>query len=215
MNTKNLPIGIAFAAVAIVGACTLNQPVTPSQLPSVITVGDLTTFDGCGPGGNAKPGSVEAEENPLKNRFTAPATIDSAITIDTLMTAKVGDNLDQNKGASITGFVPFVKPGAVESCNCASKVDLDTHIYVVPIGSTDKTHSVIVEITPRIRAQHPTWTQGWLKANLMGHVVRFTGYVLNDEEHKVSSFNDNPSGRANWRQTVWEIHPVTGIEIIK
>lgn len=202
MKARHAAIGTAVAATAIGVYLTQGSS-------------DLTTFNGCGLNGNAKGGSVEAQENPLKNRFVVPASVDPSISFAALYGASVTANLDQSKAATIEGYVPEVKPGGIESCNCGSEVDLDTHIYVVPTAATDKHHSVIVEVTPRVRSLHPLWTQEWLKSNLEGHTVRFTGYILNDMEHKVSSFNDNPTGKANWRQTTWEIHPVTAIEIVR
>src|SRR5256885_788472 len=60
---------------------------------------------------------------------------------------------DQEKAATIKGFVINVKEGGKESCNCeASKPDdIDTHIELGLAADAPETQRVIVEVTPRLR----------------------------------------------------------------
>lgn len=66
--------------------------------------------------------------------------------------------------------------------------------------------AIIAETTPRIRQQHPNWTTAKLaqwKGN--GSPVRLSGWLMLDPEH--------PDEVGRHRGTIWEIHPVTKIEV--
>lgn len=82
--------------------------------------------------------------------------IDPAITLSAMLAP--GDDKTRwssTSGAEVTGFVLDVKPGGGETCNCG-KTDaahIDARIELV-LNSTDTagTQSVVVEVTPRLRA---------------------------------------------------------------
>ena len=155
----------------------------------------------------------------LKNRSETPPTSLAALDWNVLL--KPGDDtarLETSGVATLTGYVAVVQPGGIESCNCHAK-DLphrDTHIYVAQDAQhTLKSQCVVVEVTPRFRDLHPDWTSALLKKNLTGHIVTFTGWLLFDAEHKQNAVNTEPGNKKDWRATCWELHPVTGIEIVK
>jgi hypothetical protein len=68
--------------------------------------------------------------------------------------------------------------------------------------------AVVVETTPRVRRNHPKWTKArlgpWTDTELP---VRISGWTFFDTEHR------NHLG--TFRSTLWEIHPVTKIEVLK
>lgn len=173
-------------------------------------------FHRCGLEGKAVAARVRPL-NLLKNRSTTPRAVDAAITFERL--AAPGDDRDRwsvNQAATITGLVVEVKPGGLESVNCGAK-DLpfrDTHIGI----AVDQAHAktpVIVEVTPRWRAAEAEagvdWSTAALKRQLLGHQVTITGWLFRDDEHLQNAVNTNPHGSTLWRQTVWELHPVTAI----
>jgi hypothetical protein len=47
-----------------------------------------------------------------------------------------------------------------------------------------------------------------------GKWVTFRGWMLFDVFHETESEITNPGGTANWRATLWEVHPVTGFEML-
>ena len=144
----------------------------------------------------------------------------------------------------IEGYVKEVKPGGSrgESCNCnaTGKSQIDAHIELVPDGSgpevTDSTGKgmIVVEVTERSRrlaaagllsgskAGQPgaiglDWSTKHLRARLKGRRVRFAGWLYYDPDHHLESWKADPQdmrGRANWRETGWEIHPVMGIRVL-
>jgi hypothetical protein len=176
-------------------------------------------FHHCGLEGNAVAARVKPL-NVLKNRSRfSPAAIDPAITLERL--AASGDDRDRwstDQAATITGLVVDVKPGGLESVNCGAK-DLpfrDTHIGM----AVDQAHAktpVIVEVTPRWRAGMQglaiDWSTATLKTQLLGHQATITGWLFRDDEHLQNAVNTNPHGTTLWRQTVWELHPVTSIVV--
>jgi hypothetical protein len=180
-------------------------------------------FHGCGMAGTAKPAAIKAV-NRLKNRYTPPGDtdIDTAVTLKAML--KLGDDtdrFDEEKGAEIVGYVYDVKPGGKETCNCgATDSELrDTHIELVPSPTlNDKTHRVIVEITPRLRAkmaeQGEDWSTDALKAAIKHKWVRVRGWLLFDVEHLGNAEHTNPGGKKIWRATVWEIHPIAEFKVV-
>src|SRR5262249_14422203 len=66
--------------------------------------------------------------------------------------------------------------------------------------------ALVIETTPRVRANHPGWTVNkltpWLDST---DQVRISGWLMLDPQHadQVGQF----------RGTIWEIHPITRIEV--
>jgi hypothetical protein len=58
------------------------------------------------------------------------------------------------------------------------------------------------------------WSTSALAATLVGRRVRVVGWMLFDKEHASESENLNPGNPKNWRATVWEIHPITMLEVL-
>jgi hypothetical protein len=201
---------IRFLTLVVV-TCLLFSPVY-SQRPRA--------FDGCPPQGLGKKtprnptGQLSQffiDLNLLKNRDSAPGRIDRSITLAEILKSANDDKFDNSQGAEITGYVAYVYPGeAGESCNC-SRTDLrDIHIAIVcsPRHRDDKTRWMFVEVTPRF--QRSLGTSESLQV-LEGTWVKFKGWMFYDAQHKGNAKTVNPRGKAIWRATPWEIHPVTEI----
>ena len=66
--------------------------------------------------------------------------------------------------------------------------------------------SIVLEPTPRIKKSHPKWTKKnlstWLNEDLP---VRISGWLLFDPQHA--------NHLRKYRSTLWEIHPITKIEV--
>lgn len=175
--------------------------------------------------GDAKQ-QLARELNPLKNREQAPTShdIDPAATLTAMLAP--GQDLNRwnhDKAAVFEGYVVGVKMGGIESVNCHAKdpPHRDTHIELALNRSGKPTERVIVEVTPRWRDKIKAvadWSTAALKKDLLtgGHPqrVRVTGWLFDDLEHSPQAKNTNPGAKGNWRATVWEIHPVTGIELL-
>ena len=98
--------------------------------------------------------------------------------------------------------------GSGESTNChfVGKDEVDWHMPLVQRAGDGEKTAIVVETTPRIRQSHPQWTPEalarWVNSDLP---VRISGYLMFDPEHRAHL--------GVYRSTLWEIHPITRIEV--
>jgi hypothetical protein len=114
---------------------------------------------------------------------------------------------------SVTGYLVKIKVeagGSGESTNChfVNPDEVDWHVpFVEHTGDGEET-SVVVETTPRMRKNHPKWTPANLASwTASQEPVRVSGWTLLDPEHRAHL--------GKYRSTLWEIHPVTKIEVFR
>jgi hypothetical protein len=200
-----------------------------------------TNADGSFPRtGGAKPAtSVKARENTKKNRWDLPAAaaFDSHVTLAAMLARGSDRNrFTEGHAARVTGYVAECKTGGSEhrepphhsgeSCNngATNALDTDTHIDLVLTSSEEDvgTRHVIVEITPRLRElmrrRRINWTPSAVRSQIWHRWVEFEGWLFFDPDHINEAANTDPQdnhGRANWRATCWEIHPVTKFRVLQ
>ena len=157
----------------------------------------------------------------LKNRDAEPSVADFDARVSLAALLAPGDDRarwDERRAARIEGYVVEVKPGAVESANCFSFSERDTHIYVAARADAPESERVVVEVTPRARraaaARGLDWSQEGLRRALVGRRCRFEGWLLYDREHEGEAENTAPNRAGNWRATAWELHPITRVEVL-
>jgi hypothetical protein len=116
--------------------------------------------------------------------------------------------------------VTDVRVGGKETTNCEATDPKyrDTHIRIARTADAPDNQRVVIEVTPRWRqamaAAGTDWSTSALAVTLVGHKVRVRGWMLFDKEHAQESENINPGNPKNWRATVWEIHPITVLEVL-
>ncbi|MFZ0869011.1 MAG: SH3 domain-containing protein [Candidatus Sulfotelmatobacter sp.] len=106
-----------------------------------------------------------------------------------------------------------------ESTNCHARLanDVDWHMPLTANVGEGEDVAIIVETTPRVRRQHSQWTTARLKpwvshigntpnANYNQQKIRISGWLMLDPEHQ-DMINQG------LRSTLWEIHPITKIEV--
>jgi len=205
-------VGLLALASPALGQLPDRRDVPPAQCPSQ---------------GTAKS-QAGKELNQLKNRATAPRPdqIDPSVTLDAILArGKDTDRFDEAKGAVISGWVVDVQQGGhPETANCGSmsKLYTDTHITVGLSPDAAETATMVVEVTPRWREMMQGLGQDWrtetLQQALVGRQIQFTGWLMFDDDHFCEAINTraDPSCRGTrkhpWRKTVWEIHPITGMQ---
>jgi hypothetical protein len=121
--------------------------------------------------------------------------------------------IGQYEGAAVRaiGYIVAVKPqgGNEEGTNCRfSKVsETDIHIAIVGEAGDGERDSVVVETTPRFLKAHPKWTKATLVQYANQDIpVRISGWLMLDPDHR-AHLN-------KYRHTLWEIHPITAIEVL-
>ncbi len=72
---------------------------------------------------------------------------------------------------------------------------------------------MVVEVTPRWRGANPNWNLIAFQHLVSQHArVRITGWLMFDQEHpdQLHTAQNRPATRG----TLWELHPVTKIEVL-
>lgn len=109
---------------------------------------------------------------------------------------------------SVTGFIVAVRAEGREgvNCNATEPERVDWHILVAPRSTTKSAEAMVTEVTPRVRVAHAGWTLAALRAQFQrGDSVRVSGWLLPDPGLR------REVGRSS--ATLWEVHPVTKIEV--
>lgn len=212
-----------LAAVSALSTLLLLPSITYARHGHTASGNDAAVLAACHVEGDAKSARVK-DLNILKRRTTSPAAtdIDSQVSL-TAMLAPDDDTsrFDVKKGATLEGYVADVKVGGVESVNCHTHDPTyrDTHIELTldPLHDAESKH-VIVEVTPQWReamaAKGIDWSTPTLRRQLLGRWIKVTGWLLFDEEHANAAENTAPTASHIWRATVWEIHPITDIQVL-
>lgn len=114
----------------------------------------------------------------------------------------------EQRAVQVVGYLLKVKLEGQESPNCyADDPKLrDFHIWLANSPDDDRSDAVVVEVTPRVRARHKSWSLTNLRrfVNQQSR-VRISGWFMLDPEH--------PDQVGKTRATLWEIHPVLKIEV--
>lgn len=177
----------------------------------------------CGPVGDP---TADSATNRLKNRtdvppnyhvvaFNAIADLRYPATRATFRTKWPAESVAvlrrvEGVAVQIVGYLAAIKPqsGNQESTNCylTRSAETDWHVAVTESFGENESDAVVVEPTPRVRINHPRWTEGRLSPWVHSpDPVRISGWLMFDPAHR------NHLGR--FRKTLWEIHPVTKIEV--
>jgi hypothetical protein len=109
---------------------------------------------------------------------------------------------------SITGYLAGAKEEGPESPNCHGDDHAfrDFHLWLVSSPGADRSGSIVVEVTPRLRRKHPEWSLDRIRALVRAKTqVRISGWLMLDPEH--------PDQVRKTRGTIWEIHPIMKIEV--
>ncbi len=178
------------------------------------------TFDQCPPNGDGP----DQELDRLKNRVDEGSYIPvSYAAIDTLPWPRSVDREQRSRWSrtdraavaryegipvSLEGYLAGAKVEGPEATNChaADTKDRDWHIWLTGRRGTDRSGSIVVEATPRVRVAHSGWRFSAVRnAARDGDRVRISGWLMLDPDH--------PEQLGKTRGTLWEIHPIMKIEI--
>lgn len=181
----------------------------------------------CGPTGN--PGDTET--NRRKNRIDVPAAY-HAVTFDAVDQLPYPDASTkrynwtsaqlaaiapyEGVALTVTGYLVAFRSqaGNSEACNCGWTSDDETDWHMALVGQAGELEkdALVVETTPRIRRDHPNWTTVTVSSwKGKPDPIRVSGWLMMDPQHKAHL---HPHGTTPaYRNTLWEIHPITRIEV--
>jgi len=206
------------------GPAASGPPPTPAGVappPSTETItGGMQeeTYQGCPPEGDGGDTGLNLRKNRIDQAPDQPTPLQNLLSLtwpQGVEKARRGawapDNaatVAQNEGRAVTaeGYVLLVRHEGPESPNCHDAQSRDYHTWLAASAGTlsDRSASMIVEFTPRVVARNGGWTDAAL-LRLTGHRVRVSGWLMLDQEH--------PEQVGKTRGTLWEIHPVTGVQV--
>jgi hypothetical protein len=185
------------------------QAARVAAVPQPLVIGGQVV---CAAAGNSSdPKMITLDSR--KNRTDIPqATAYIAVDWEVLkgLPTNSPDDL-QGAPVMVTGYlshrtnVEDKAPGESTNCNLVNDDEVDWHIYLTSAPNQAITQAIIVETTPRTRPLH-----SWDKSVLDGLVntnkqVRIGGWLMYDFEHVPEIGTE--------RATVWEVHPITRIEV--
>jgi hypothetical protein len=106
---------------------------------------------------------------------------------------------------SFVGFLSSADAAGAEPTNCGTRAGVDWHLWLGSQPHAQHILTFIAESTGRVRALERGFNLQQLRSfATQGSKIRITGWLMLDSEH--------PEHPAN-RSTIWEIHPVTGIDV--
>lgn len=141
---------------------------------------------------------------------------------------------------TVEGYFEIVKPqatsapsgtkkvGEAPNCHSWAEEDTDWHMALVADPSETEERAVVVEPTPRTKRHNIVWSPAKVQAfairrtpssprNETGAVkVRVTGFLMLDPVHPThirGNCKANCGTKSFYRATLWEVHPVTRIEV--
>jgi hypothetical protein len=216
---------VTSGAVPAGGAGTSSAGATPSAaggipiLPNKPRPTEIT-FQGCPPDGDGGDRALNRQKNRVDEGAYVPVSLNAIVTLPwpPAIEQKRRANWSRRDAAEVEkyegvpvqviGYIAGAKLEGPESPNChgADAAYRDFHVWLTDTSSTDRRGSVVIEMTPRVRTNHPEWTVAALrKLSRSKTKVRVSGWLMMDQEH--------PDQVGRTRGTIWEIHPVMRVEV--
>ena len=210
---KNVSISSTRSTLAAqpISGSLLNQlhAARVAAVPQSLVIGGQEV---CGATGKTSDPKV-IKLNSQKNRIDIPeATAYIPVDWDVLkgLPSTSPDDL-QGAPVMVVGYlshrinVENKAPGESTNCNLVNEDEVDWHIYLTSSPNQAISQAIIVETTPRTRPLH-TWDKSVLDGLVnTNKQVRISGWLMYDLQH-VGEIGSQ-------RATVWEVHPVTRIEV--
>jgi hypothetical protein len=176
-------------------------------------------FNGCPPQGDGGDSQLNVRKNRIDNGENGAfhdVDLGTLLALQWPQTVErqSRDNWSSSDAAAIaqyegvavrtTGYVLGVRHEGTESPNCHDVNNTDFHVWLAVNASDGKDKSMVVEVTPRVRALRSGWDDATL-SGLTGQHVRISGWLMFDQEH--------PEQLGKTRMTLFEIHPILHIEV--
>jgi len=110
---------------------------------------------------------------------------------------------------AVEGYFVAAKQEGPEATNChgADAAFRDWHLWLAATPGKDRRRSIVVETTPAVRSERQWTLNAMHELARDSTLVRVSGWLMLDQEH--------PEQLGKTRGTLWEIHPVMRIEVLR
>ncbi len=194
---------------------------TPGPLPDMPQKPEprVETFNGCPPEGDGGDPALNRLKNRVDGGNYVPVLFSAIMDLTWPKAIERRDRANWSAGdaaeiaqyegipVAVEGYLYGGRESEAESTNChgSDNDNVDWHVWFTETAGEDRTRSIVVEPTPRSRANHH-WTLKQIKQIADNQLkVRISGWVFFDPEH--------PDQVGKTRGTIWEIHPVMQLEV--
>jgi hypothetical protein len=129
-----------------------------------------------------------------------------------LHTAHLHKSIGEGTHVHMAGYVIQADFAGSETVNCNrgdTEPNVDIHIHLAERRDADLCDSIMAEVSPHSRPVGWSHPQDYF---VEGRPIRITGQMFFDSTH-VPCENGKPKGGNPARFSVWEIHPVYGIDV--
>jgi hypothetical protein len=200
----------------------LSQPAVQPALPG----GQQSTpqqeeFHGCPREGRGGDTFLNLLKNRIDEGSWGPATIEQMLALKwpkgvenrkmSGWSAADRAEVARNNGIAVQveGYLLLTRQEGAEATNCGSSAmdEIDYHMWLAAKPEDPRpTKSVVIEVTPRVRAKHPSWNYSAFSGLVRDKTrIRVSGWTMLDPEH--------PEEVGKSRGTIWEVHPVMKVEM--
>lgn len=206
------PISLSEVAQPIGDLPNVPEKPTPEEIP----------FDGCPPQGQGGDSRLNLLQNRVDMGDYTPVSFDSLIALTWPKTVEQKPMKDWSDSArnfigqyegipiSVEGYVISVREGypTPANCNSSNGSNLDWNISFTKNPRDEHSQVVMVVVTPRVRLNHK-WSLDLIRSTIFNNHMktRFSGWLFFNPDH--------PQDIGQTRATLWEIHPVTQIEVFQ
>lgn len=210
-------LGLAGCGVFHVGPTSLEGADVLARAPKPTPVD--SEFDGCGPAGSRPDYALNRRKNRIDEATYVPVPWSVIARLPWPVWAGYrfrnqwsrGETRDvtryEGAAVEVEGYLAAYKLEVPEPPNCYARdaAHKDFHLWLASKPGDSKTHSIVVEITPRVRVHHAMWTDEHLAALRDSRVrLRIRGWLMLDQMH--------PERVERNRRTLWEVHPIMHID---
>ena len=223
---------IAIACFALLAQRWADRTVVTHSFGSAPGVGDAEVsyrqppvspgFEGCPAEGDGGDRVLNRLKNRVDSSKWMPTPIANVLALDwpPMVVRRSRDEWSRGElraiahsegiPVAIEGYFVGAKTEGPEATNChgAESKFRDWHLWLAPTPGKDRRRSIVVETTPAVRAEHPEWKLNAIHQLVRDStLVRVSGWLLFDQDH--------PEQVGKTRGTLWEIHPVMQIEVMR
>jgi hypothetical protein len=178
------------------------------------------TFHGCPPEGDGSDPELNIRKNRVDEGNYIPVPFDSIMQltwpagVERRKRRNWSDDERREVGrhegipVRVRGYLAGAKEEGKESPNCHEEGHefRDFHLWLVAEPNDSRSASIVIEVTPRVRAVHDGWTLARIHSIVRRQLpVEIGGWLMLDPEH--------PDQVGKTRGTIWEIHPVTMMRV--